>query len=249
MKDAPKVLLEDTAYYIQNVDSGALKLVVSAVKAFARSTYQGVYVIDLFAKSVLYVSENLGKWYGRSTLELKRAGMMFYLEKIPMKERKFLREVNQKGLLFFNEQPLEERLDYVMTYDFHLTGERKPKLVNHSFTPMILTKDGKIRLALCAVSLSPRNSVGHYVMRNVGTKMRYEYDCNMHRWVKTDWKSLGEMERDVLSMSAQGYTMSDIADCLCRKVDAVKACKKKMFLKLGVRNISGALSVARSEAL
>lgn len=52
------------------------------------------------------------------------------------------------------------------------------------------------------------------------------------------------MEEEILALSAQGYTMSDMADMLCRSVDTVKASKKRLFTKLGVRNIASALSFA-----
>lgn len=60
---------------------------------------------------------------------------------------------------------------------------------------------------------------------------------------------LSEIERDVLVLSAQGYTMNDIADKLCKSVDTIKACKRALFAKLEVRNIAEALSYATNNNL
>ena len=53
--------------------------------------------------------------------------------------------------------------------------------------------------------------------------------------------TLSETEREVLRLSAQGYTMNDIADRLCKSVDTIKACKRNLFAKMGVKNIAEAL--------
>ena len=60
-------------------------------------------------------------------------------------------------------------------------------------------------------------------------------------WEKKEGITLSETERDVLRLSAQGYTMNDIADRLCKSVDTIKACKRNLFAKIGVKNIAEAL--------
>ena len=60
-------------------------------------------------------------------------------------------------------------------------------------------------------------------------------------WEKKEGITLSETERDVLRLSAQGYTMNDIADRLCKSVDTIKACKRNLFAKMGVKNIAEAL--------
>ena len=60
-------------------------------------------------------------------------------------------------------------------------------------------------------------------------------------WEKKEGITLSETARDVLRLSAQGYTMNDIADRLCKSVDTIKACKRNLFAKLGVKNIAEAL--------
>ena len=61
---------------------------------------------------------------------------------------------------------------------------------------------------------------------------------------KKEGITLSDTERDILIFSAQGYTMNDIADKLCKSIDTIKACKRALFSKMGVRNIVGALSYA-----
>ena len=53
----------------------------------------------------------------------------------------------------------------------------------------------------------------------------------------------------VVSLSAQGYTVPQIADKMCRALDTVKTYKRAMFERLGVRSITEALTVATNQGL
>ena len=49
-------------------------------------------------------------------------------------------------------------------------------------------------------------------------------------------------EKQVLTLSSQGYTMNEIADKMCRSVDSVKFYRRNLFERLEVKNITEALS-------
>ncbi|MDE5825767.1 MAG: helix-turn-helix transcriptional regulator, partial [Lachnospiraceae bacterium] len=114
-------------------------------------------------------------------------------------------------------------------------------LIHHILTPLALTQNGKIWLALCTVSMSSRNTPGHIIMKKENCKEYHEYDLIRHKWILKEEKVLSETERDVLWLSTQGYTMNDIADKLCKSVDTIKSCKRALFTRLGVKNIAEAL--------
>ena len=61
--------------------------------------------------------------------------------------------------------------------------------------------------------------------------------------------SLTEGEKSVLTLSIQGYTMSEIADRICLSPDTVKKYRQRIFDKLCVRNISEALAAATNTKL
>lgn len=86
-------------------------------------------------------------------------------------------------------------------------------------------------------------------MKKSGSKSYYEYSLDEHKWIEKEGITLSETERDVLTLSAQGYTMNDIADKLCKSIDTIKACKRGLFSKLGVKNIAEALSYATNYKL
>lgn len=242
-------IVSNSVYNITDEEYEKINLLVNAAKAFARSTHQCVYVIDYFKQNFLYVSGNLAYWCGQASDKIEEFGYRFYLDYVPEKEQQMLLEINKKGFDLFNEIPFSERLEYTISYDFHIIHGRKSRLVNHHLTPMVLTKDGRIWLALCTIAMSARNTPGHIVIKKSGSKSYYEYSLDKHKWVKKDGIILSETEHDVLTLSAQGYTMNEIADKLYKSVDTIKACKRALFSKLGVKNIAEALSYATNYKL
>lgn len=233
----------------EELDYSCVNEYIRSAEAFSHSTYQSVYIIDYFKQNFLYVSENLAYWCGQTSDRIKDFGYRFYLDYVPEKEQQMLLEINKKGFDLFNEIPFVERLDYTISYDFHIIHGRKLRLVNHHLTPMVLTKDGRIWLALCTISMSARSAPGYIIMKKSGSKSYYEYSLDKHKWTKKEGITLSETERDVLTLSAQGYTMNDIADKLCKSIDTIKACKRALFSKIGVKNIAEALSYATNYKL
>lgn len=56
--------------------------------------------------------------------------------------------------------------------------------------------------------------------------------------------TLRPQEKQVLILSAQGFTVAQIADKMCRSIDTVKTYKRLMFERLGTRSITEALTLA-----
>ncbi len=226
-------------------------LIIEAARAFERSTYQCVYIIDYFKKEFLYVSNNIARLCGGDAEKIKDFGYKFYIDYVPEEDLKMLLEVNTSGFELFNRLPVEERKDYTISYDFHICkdGTGKGWLVNHKLTPLVLTNDGKIWLSICTISLAAGNAVGNVIMKKSGADTYYEYSFDSHTWSVKDEIVLSESERKVLSLSTQGYIMSDIAEKLCKSIDTIKACKRNLFKKMGVRNIAEAITYAQNHQL
>ena len=119
----------NSVYNITDEDYQKINLLINSAKAFARSTHQCVYIIDYFKQNFLYVSENLAYWCGQTSDKIKDFGYNFYLNYVPENEQKMLLEINKKGFDLFNEIPITERLDYTISYDFHIVQGRKSRLV------------------------------------------------------------------------------------------------------------------------
>jgi DNA-binding CsgD family transcriptional regulator len=225
------------------------EILISAFEAISRTTSQSIYIIDYFRQNFLYVSGNPLFLCGYTAAEVREMGYMFYLKNVPEEEQKMLTEINSAGFDFFNKIPVDERINYTISYNFHLLNGKKKTLVNHKLTPIILTEAGRIWLAACVVSLSSHNTHGHIEMRKSTQTAFWEYSTESHRWKENPGVTLKEREKDILLLSAQGYTMDEIAERLFLAIDTVKFQKKRIFEKLDVKNIVEALSFATNHKL
>ncbi|MDE7413179.1 MAG: helix-turn-helix transcriptional regulator [Muribaculaceae bacterium] len=241
--------LRNSVENINEADYKDLGRLIEAAQAFERCTYQCIYIIDYFKKGFLYVSNNIARLCGSDAERIKDFGYKFYIDYVPETDLKMLLEVNNKGFELFNSLPLNERTEYTISYNFHIKSGLRKRLVNHKLTPILLSKEGRIWLALCTISLAAGNEVGNIIMKKEGATTFFEYSLYNHEWMKMDEIKLSDTEREVLSLSTQGYTMNDIASIVCKSVDTVKASKRSIFQKMNVKNIAEALTYAQNHRL
>ncbi len=82
-----------------------------------------------------------------------------------------------------------------------------------------------------------------------GKSEYWEYDLDFHRWEKRTTPMLNETEKEILTLSMQGLTITTIAERIHRAVDSVKSARRRLFEKLEVNNISEAISYATNYKL
>lgn len=186
---------------------------------------------------------------GLSPEEMMRLGYQFYLKYVPEAEQSLLLNINRVGFAFYQKIPCEERTVWYISYDFHILNNGHPILINHKLTPLALSSDGRIWLALCVVSASPHTEAGNIEMHRNGSSEYFAYNRLSRRWEKKKIPTLTEGEKSVLTLSIQGYTMAEIADRICLSPDTIKKYRQRIFEKLSVRNISEAIAAATNYKL
>lgn len=242
-------IISNSVYNITEEDYQKTEFLVEMFDAISRTTYQSIYIIDYYKKNFLYVSSNPFFLCGHTPEKIKEWGYMFYINHVPEREQAMLIEINKSGFNFFEKIPIEERNIYTISYDFHIVNGKREMLVNHKLTPLLLTKDGRVWLATCVVSLSSHDTPGHIELRKTGMIQYWEYSLEKHRWIENKGITLNEKEKDILLLSAQGYTMNEISDKMFLAIDTIKFYKRRLFEKLGVKNIAEALSLATNYKL
>ncbi len=226
------------------IDYSVVDEYIRSAEAFARSTYQSIYIIDYFKKKFLFVSPNSLFLCGKTPEEIMDMSYRFYVEYVPQEEQAQLLELNRVGFAYYHSIPIEERKDWYIQYDFHILNDGHPILIHHKLTPLALTSDGRIWLALCVVSASNHTSPGHIEIHRVDSPDYLEYNWVTNRWDKRTMPMLTDGEKSVITLSIQGFTMSEIADRMCLSLDTIKKYRRQIFEKLGVRNISEAIAAA-----
>jgi DNA-binding CsgD family transcriptional regulator len=223
---------------------------IEAIKAFSRTTYSSLYVIDYEKKGFDYVSDNPLFLCGHTPEEVKEMGYEFYFKYVPAEDLELLLKINTIGFDLYETKPIEERKDYTISYDFLLkTKEGKPILINQKLTPMFLNEEGKVWKALCVVSLSTKSNSGNITVYKNGSDVISEYDLKANHWKTLEKVKLTDREKEIIQYSIRGYAIKEIAEKIFISPDTVKFHRKKLFEKLDVANISEAIRYATNNKL
>ena len=99
-------------------------------------------------------------------------------------------------------------------------------------------------MVLCTLSLSSERNIGEVIITDHMSSERYVYSFEQKRWRKYSGIELSIREREILQLSVRGMSNMEIGESLFINVNTVKFHKKKLFLKLHVKNIIEAISVA-----
>ncbi len=223
---------------------------LESIDAFARTTYKSLYVIDYKKKGFDYVSDNPLFLCGNTAEEVKKMGYAFYFKHVLESDLELLLKINTIGFEYYERVPPEERKDYTISYDFHLIHKSGEKiLINHKMTPLFITSAGKLWKAIAIVSLSSENRSGNIRVTNRKNNKVITYDLEGDFWKEMELVKLTNREKEILRYSTRGFTINEIADAVFVSPDTVKFHRKKLFEKLGVANISEAITYATNNKL
>ncbi|WBX76115.1 LuxR C-terminal-related transcriptional regulator [Tenacibaculum ovolyticum] len=223
---------------------------LAAIKAFARTTYKSIYIIDYQEKGFEYVSDNPLFLCGHTAKEVKEMGYAFYFKYVTKPDLDLLLKINTAGFDFYEKLPVEERLSYTISYDFNLKNkEKKTILINQKLTPLFLNKDGKIWKAVCIISLSTEQDSGNIKIYKQEDNNMFIYDLEGDFWKSKEKITLTNREKEILQYSVRGFKINEIAETIFVSPDTVKFHRKKLFEKLEVANITEAISYAANNKL
>ena len=230
---------------ITDADYVAVAPMIEAVRTVARVTYQGVFVADLYRNNFLYVSDSPLALLGHPVEEVREKGYRLLIEKAPQDEQEMMAELVSALFRTHQEIGLRDDVTYTISCNFRFMVYGRPVLVNHKVTPLAKDSEGRVWLALCLVSHSAHNGPGHFTATIGSAENSFRYSFEEHCWVRQkEPVELIQDERTMLYLTAQGYTMREIAEQMFKSIDTIKMYRKHAFSKLGVSNISEALVYA-----
>lgn len=224
----------------------ALPIMIQMTKAMCRNTGYSGYIADRINQKCLYVSENIQNWFGMSSEVFLSLGNKEYSKFMLDEELKKMKEVNSKMNTFFTKIPSSERQNHTLSFDAHILLKGDNHLAHYNISPLSFTKDGRMKLYLCLVSLSAQNDFGNVEISKEGSDVKFVYSFVNHKWNETKIMKLSSTERDILLLSASGASAEEVGKQLFKSISAVKACKQKTFKKMGVDSIAQALTKARN---
>lgn len=113
-------------------------------------------------------------------------------------------------------------------------------LLHRTIMPYVLDVNGDVWLSLCAFTFSSRANTGNAIIKMKRSKCHYQY--NNGCWNISTNTELTEIESRILSLSTTGLSARQIGSFMHLSEVTIKSHKQAIFKKLGVLNISQAIS-------
>lgn len=220
------------------------------MKGIARTSFTCVFILDIENEKINFLSENPYLHGGLNSHEIEKLGYNYYRKYIRKEDLGVFRAVKSSGFKFFECLTVEEKKTYTLTFDFHVKNcDHYGLLVNHAITPVELNENGDIIKMVCAVSYSHNRTAGNICISSSRSDTDWKYNIFTGKWSGEPKIILKDREMDIIRLCLQGLNIEEIADRLCVSPNTVKFHRSKLFDKIGVNNISEAISYVKSHKL
>ncbi len=209
---------------------------------------KSIYIIDYARQDFLYVSPHPLFLCGYSSEEVKALGYDFYKKVIPPEDLFMLLNINRAGWNMFDKMTGAGKLGFCISYDFYLCHKNGSKvLVSQKLSPVCLTKDSKIWLAICTVGYSCRKEPGNVVIKWDNVEGYFTYDAETKKIIPQYPEALSSREKEIILLIMRGFSILEIAQRLSIAESTVRTHRSKIEKKLGVKNLANAVSMFQSQ--
>ena len=224
---------------------------IDILEGLSRMTYRNFSIVDYPNNQFLYVSDNSSSLCGVSSDIIMDMGCKFYEEYVVSEDLQLMNAAKAAARNFLAQIPMEEKFNYILSYNFRIKHEMHEtlSLVNHQYTPLKIAPTGEVLLAVCLTSMSSNRCLGMVEITHKDRNEHWVYDRSNDSWKKTPRIVLKKEEKEVVKLSAQGYSISDMAEYMNKSFDTIKFYRKSLFRKLDADNITEAVSRAVSKRL
>ena len=214
------------------------KPILQAVAAMARLSNQSIFLTDVMHQMSFTIPKVQTNGFALENF------VPLDKERIADVDCAMYEEICRQCKLLMGELPREERDCVTFTFCVHSVIDDKLLLQMHRVTPLLVSDDGQVRLTLTTITPALHREAGHFYCLAGGQLMLFNFKSG--RWKVDDYTSylLTEHEREMLMLSARGYTLAEISQRMCCAIDTVKMYRRLVFAKLGVNNITEALYAA-----
>ena len=217
-------------------------LIIDHLRRFPHITSEYAYIVDLTCNSIVYASKGLCFLCNRTEEELTGRLYKFHRDFFIPTDSKKVEKLRIQGhkLLSSNDKLLED--DFCLRFNFHLVIDGHARLFHYNAVPFLRTQEGNLWMLLCTLSPSSRKDTGYATLHIKGYKQCLEFDFNFCKLIEKEIPSLTKIEKEIISLSAQGYTEIDVAAKINKSHNTLKTYKRNIFRKLQVSNITEAMT-------
>lgn len=231
-------------------NQGTLNLAI--LDSLSRLSYRDIGVVNLATKEVLYISEGCKDTIGLSREDVFIHGADAFRQCICELDHKILDSVIDAYNQFMSDEKVQVPSLYTLSCDLRLRKRigYASNLVHCELTP-IDSYNGTCyeNLYLCMTSLSPHKDSGGLEIMNRKDGSCWQYSFLSKHWHLLPRITLKKEEIEVIKLSAQGLSILEMSNVMNKSFDTIKFYRKILFKKLGVENITEAVSYAVAKKL
>lgn len=221
---------------------------ITMCNIFSKANNVSVHIIDYAQNDFLYVSPHPLFLAGYTQQEVKEMGNHFCEKILSPEDFEMLLEVNKMVFDYFYTLPIEERASMYIASNFYLHHKNGGKtLIHHKLVPVRFTPEGKLWMSAGFITPSPYKESGHVILTTFKKKEYYRYNFDRHTFVKYTPPKLSEREFEILNLTMRGYEEPHIAELLHISPYTIKSHRRKIIKKMGVNNLSNAVSMFHSQ--
>ena len=138
---------------------------------------------------------------------------------------------------------IKNKLNCRITFKTHFTCNGSTWLIDITKTPVLLNEKGQMWLALFRVSIANAGKPGElFCYTDEGFMLSYDYKTEI--WTVINIPHITKSESEVLKLSAQGYSRSNIAKLTGRSEQTIKSHIHNICKKLSRHTIDEACNAA-----
>lgn len=220
--------------------------------SLSRLSYRDIGVANLVTKEVLYVSEGCEDRIGLSRNDILEHGLDAFKYRICEKDQEIFDSLLDIYNQFFRDGKILDPSKYTLSFDVRLKKRigSASNLVHCQLTPVDFYGDTHCEnLYICMTSLSPNKESGVIEMMDRSGQSYWQYSFMSNHWHLLPHITLKNEEIEVIRLSAQGLSILEMSSVMNKSFDTIKFYRKILFKKLGVENITEAVSYAVAKQL
>ncbi len=226
-----------------------LQSYIDMAQAFARMSYQGVYLLDVSNNHFIYSSNDPMLRCGLDEGQFRELGIDAFKQVLVEDDYLLMCDAFTDVIAARKLVPIDLQSHFVAYLNFHILYNGRPAMVSHKLTVIAEDRRGHPQLILGLVSPSIHDKPGFILARLMNTDTIYRYQPETHSWETATVPHLTDNELTMLRLSIQGHSLDAIGRLMFKSTESVKYYRRQVYEKLGVRNISEALAYAADYCL
>ena len=225
------------------------ELVLEKIQAFSLFVREAIYVVDLFRGKIAFASESLCSLCGVQITDLANNGEDFFKQMVSEKDLPMVMEVKDSVVALFSQNSEFFGALYRMDFDFHLKIGKTEKLFHQRAISLLRTEEGKDWLVLFSLFPSRAKKAGNVTIQKMGEKDFLSYDFSLHDWKRNTMVRLTDNEKQIITLSAYGFSGKEIADIMFRSYNTIKTYKRHLLRKLNAADMNEVIAYCNNHEM